>query len=54
LIDIVFVRADRGLTLTLFLDVLSAFDSDLRQQLTAVSVRRLGRPVRGGRVAAVR
>ena len=41
IVDLVFVRADRGISLGLFIDVLSPFDSDLREQLTATSVRRL-------------
>lgn len=39
--DMVFVRSDRGLSLGLFIDVVSPFDSDLREQLTATSVQRL-------------
>lgn len=41
IVDLVFVRADRGISLGLFIDVLSAFDGDLREQLTATSVQRL-------------
>jgi hypothetical protein len=41
IVDVVFVRADRGVSLGLFIDVYSAFDNDLRDQLTATSVRRL-------------
>lgn len=40
-VDMVFVRADRGMTITLFIDVFTPFDSDLRDQLTVTSVRRL-------------
>ena len=39
--DMVFVRSDRGLSLGLFIDVVSPFDSDLREQLTATSAQRL-------------
>lgn len=41
IVDLVFVRADRGISLGLFIDVFSPFDTDLREQLTATSVRRL-------------
>ena len=41
IVDMVFVRSDRGLSLGLFIDVVSPFDNDLREQLTATSVGRL-------------
>jgi hypothetical protein len=41
IVDVVFVRAGRGMTITLFMDLISSFDADLRDQLTATSVRRL-------------
>jgi hypothetical protein len=40
-IDLVFVRADRGLSLCLFIGVVSPFDDDVRDHLTADTVRRL-------------
>ena len=40
-IDLVFVRADRGLSLSLFINVSAPFDADLREELTATSVTRL-------------
>lgn len=52
IVDLVFVRADRGISLGLFIDVLSPFDSDLREHLTATRVRRLsGQPVAAYRPA---
>jgi len=44
-VDIVFVRAKRGMTLTLFIDLGAPFDGGLRDQLTATSVRRLSESV---------
>ena len=45
IVDMVFVQAARGLTLTLFIGVLTPFDEDLRDELTATSVRRLSETV---------
>ena len=41
IIDMVLVALLRGLAITLFINVFSPFDRDLRDQLTATSVRRL-------------
>jgi hypothetical protein len=40
-IDLVFVRAGRGLSLNLFVNALAPFDAPLRDQLTAATVDRL-------------
>ena len=40
-VDLVFVRADRGISLGLFIHTVTAFDDELRGQLTSTSVRRL-------------
>jgi hypothetical protein len=48
IVDLVFVRADRGISLGLFIDVVSPLDGDLREQLTATSVRRLSDKLSSG------
>ena len=40
-IDLVFVRVGRAVSLNLFVDMFTAFDEDLRGDLTASSVKRL-------------
>jgi len=48
IVDLIFVRADRGISLGLFIDALSPFDEDLQAQLTATSVRRLSDSLASG------
>jgi hypothetical protein len=48
IVDLIFVRVDRGISIGLFIDAFSPFDDDLRGQLTATSVRRLSDNVASG------
>jgi hypothetical protein len=41
ILDLIFVRAGRGMAIMIFVDVLSPFDEDLRADLTGKVVRRL-------------
>lgn len=47
LVDLVFIRVGRGLSLGLFVDTFSPFDEDLRGDLSAKTVRRLESELNG-------